>query len=78
MSIEQMLEDLRPCPECGGKIKLYSSVNPEHPEYNCFAKCQSCKKEYPMPKARLKTYQAIKIYPQSIKKAIRIWNEGGC
>ena len=29
-----------------------------------------------MPKAWLKTYGASKIYPQSIKKAIRIWNEG--
>lgn len=75
MDIEKLLEDLRPCPKCGGKIRLYSTVQPDK-DYNCFAKCVSCKMEYPLRKARLKTYGGAKIYPQSIKKAIRIWNEG--
>ena len=75
MDIERLLENLRPCPKCGGKIRLYSTLQPGK-NYNCLAKCMSCKEEYPMPKAWLKTYGASKIYPQSIKKAIRIWNEG--
>lgn len=74
MDIEKMLEDLRPCPKCGGKIRLYSRTNQEV-TYNCFARCQLCKEEYPLPEARLKVYNGVHIYPQSIKKAIRIWNE---
>lgn len=30
-----------------------------------------------MPEARLKVYRGNRIYTQSIKKAIRIWNESG-
>lgn len=43
--------------------------------YNCFAKCQNCKAEYPMPEAELKTYDGAKIYSASIRKAERLWNE---
>lgn len=74
MDIEKALEDLRPCPKCGGKIRLYSRADPKS-TYNCFARCKSCKEEYPLPEACLKTYKGVHIYPQSIKKAIRIWNE---
>lgn len=74
MNIEEALENLKPCPKCGGKISLYSTTDPNR-SYNCFAKCKSCKEEYPMPEANLKTYSGVKIYPQSIKKAIRLWNE---
>lgn len=64
--------ELRPCPKCGGEIKLYSCCSIDV-DYNCFAKCQKCKTEYPMPEAKLKTYGA-RIYPASIRKAERLWN----
>lgn len=79
IDIEKALEDLRPCPKCGGTIRLYSTADPDRTKdgYNCFAKCKTCKEEYPMPEAKLKVYRGNRIYTQSIKKAIRIWNESG-
>ncbi len=67
-----MKQELRLCPKCGGEIVLYSCCRIDV-NYNCFAKCQKCKKEYPMPEAELKTYGA-RIYSASIRKAERLWN----
>jgi hypothetical protein len=64
--------ELKPCPKCNGKIVLYSRCCIDA-DYNCFAKCEACGKEYPMPEARLASYGA-RIYPASIKKAERCWN----
>lgn len=77
MDLDRLFENLRPCPKCGGKINLYGTTDPDRTKhgYNCFAKCLGCKSEYPMPKAQLKTYKGCRVYPQSIKKAVRIWNE---
>lgn len=66
------LPKLKPCPKCGGEIKLYSHVSLEL-GFNCFARCKSCKTEFTVP-VELKT-KGAKIYPASIKKSYRIWNE---
>lgn len=65
-------ETLENCPSCGGRIILYSCCRIEVP-YNCFARCEECRTEYPMPEAWLVTY-GVRIYPSSIKKAERCWN----
>ncbi len=57
--------ELKPCPSCGGSIKLYSSCNPDIP-YSAFARCQKCKKEYPLPNVKLKHGNQIQLeYPKS-------------
>ncbi len=67
------MTNLEPCPKCKGEITLYSCVSMKA-NFNCFALCQKCKTEYPMPEAKLKAHGA-RIYPASIKKAERLWNE---
>ena len=66
------VDDLKPCPKCKGEIELYSSCYLTN-ESNCFARCKSCKSEFVVP-TELKA-KGVKIYPASIKKAHRIWNE---
>jgi RecJ-like exonuclease len=61
-----------PCPKCKGEIELYSSCNIVDGS-NCFARCKSCETEFVVP-VELKA-RGAKIYPASIKKAYRIWNE---
>ena len=65
-------EALENCPSCGGRIILYSRcrIGADH---NCFARCERCRTEYPMPEAWLATNGA-RIYPSSAKKAERCWN----
>ena len=67
------MTNLEPCPKCKGEIDLYSRAAWDK-DYNCFARCKKCRAEYPMPEARLKVHGA-RIYPASIKKAERLWNE---
>ena len=68
-----MNNNLEPCPKCGGEIILHSNVS-LHDNYNCYARCQKCKTEFPMPGANLRG-RGVRIYPSSIKKAERLWNE---
>ena len=65
--------ELENCPSCGGDIQLYSRTRMEDIGYNCFARCQKCKTEYPMPEAWL-VANGVRIYPSSAKKAERCWN----
>lgn len=66
------VDDLKPCPICNGEITLYSSCDIKNGS-NCFARCNSCKAEFVLP-MELKA-RGVRIYPTSIKKAHRIWNE---
>jgi transcription elongation factor Elf1 len=66
------LDELKPCPKCKGEIQLFS-CGYFTGDSNCFARCKSCKKEFVVP-TELKA-NGVKIYPASIKKAYRIWNE---
>lgn len=63
---------LNSCTKCGGKIKLYICNGKD--TYNCFARCENCKTEYPMPEAHL-VVKGTRIYMSSIKKAERCWNK---
>lgn len=63
---------LNPCPRCAGEIKLYSRTRMDA-DHNCFARCEKCGAEYPMPEAQL-VANGVRIYPSSIKKAERCWN----
>lgn len=65
--------NLASCPRCGGIVRLYGCSVPVD-GVNCFARCADCRREYPLPKAWLKS-RGVTIYPQSIKKAVRVWNE---
>lgn len=67
------MTNLEPCPKCGGEIDLYSCACWDK-AYNCFALCLTCGVKYPMPEAELKSH-GTRIYPASIKKAERLWNE---
>lgn len=66
---------LKPCPECGGKIKLYSNMNPNN-QFFSFARCTSCKKEYPLPTVKLRTWKSnpIRISKRMIREAEEAWN----
>ncbi len=70
--------ELKPCPECGGQIKLYSVCKPNIP-YSACAKCQNkkCRKEYPLPNVKLKTWKSnpIRISKTMIKQAEKEWNK---
>ena len=65
-------DNLKPCPKCKGEITLYSSCYITNGS-NCFARCESCKSEFAIP-TELKV-KGVKIYPASMKKARRLWNE---
>lgn len=67
--------ELKPCPKCGGTVKLYSKIDPED-NCDCYAKCLLCKAEYPFKVHFKLKPKSAKIYPQSIEKAKRIWNRG--
>lgn len=69
------MRELKPCPSCGGSIKLYSSCNLDRP-YFAFARCQKCKKEYPLPNVKLKTWKSnpIRISKVMIRQAENEWN----
>lgn len=68
--------ELKPCPSCDGKIILYSVCNPQIP-YSAMARCEKCKKEYPLPKVKLKTWKSnpIRISKSMVKDAEREWNK---
>lgn len=70
--------ELKLCPACGGQIKLYSTCNPNVP-YSAYAKCQNqkCKKEYPLPNVKLKTWRSnpIRISKSMIRQAEKEWNK---
>lgn len=67
---------LKPCPKCGGEIKLYSDLDPNDP-YVAFAKCTKCKKEYPLPTVKLKTWKSnpARISAEMIHDAEKAWNK---
>lgn len=68
--------ELKPCPSCGGKITLYSVCNPKIP-YSAMARCEKCRKEYPLPKVKLKTWKSnpMRISESMVKDAEREWNK---
>lgn len=67
---------LKSCPKCGGKIKLYSNMNPNDNTF-AFARCTSCKKEYPLPAVKLWTGKSntIRISKRMIREAAEAWNK---
>lgn len=67
---------MRPCIQCGGEIVLYSVCNPEVP-YSAMAKCKKCKKEYPLPTVKLKTWKSnpCRISKTMVKNAEKAWND---
>lgn len=67
--------ELKPCPECGGEVELYSSCNPNRP-YSAFARCMVCKREYPLPTVKLKVWKSnpIRISKSMIHDAEIAWN----
>ncbi len=66
---------LKKC-SCGGEVKLYSVCNPEFP-YSAMARCMLCKKEYPLPNVKMKTWKSnpIRISKSMIKDAEKEWNK---
>ena len=66
---------LKPCPKCRGEIKLYSDMDPNDP-YFAFARCAKCRKEYPLPNVKLKTWKSnpIRILAKMIHDAEEAWN----
>lgn len=69
-------KELKTCPVCGGEIVLYSCMNPEIP-YFAFARCKNCKKEFPLPKVKLKVWKSrpTRISQTMINQATREWNK---
>ena len=67
---------LKLCPKCGGKIKLYSHIKPGD-NYFMLARCTSCKKEYPLPTVKLRTWKSnpIRISKKMIHDAEKAWNK---
>lgn len=67
---------LKPCSECGGNIKLYSVCNSNIP-YHAKARCMGeCKKEYPLPEVKLKTWKSnsVRISKSMVRDAEKAWN----
>lgn len=67
--------ELKKC-NCGGEVKLYSVCDPNRP-YCAMAGCTVCKKEYPLPKVKLKAWKTngIRISKTMIKDAEKEWNK---
>lgn len=68
--------ELKPCPNCQEKIILYSVQDPQVP-YSAYAKCKKCKREYPLPKVKLKTWKSnpLRISQAMIRQAEKEWNK---
>lgn len=68
------IEELKPCPKCGGEIKTMCGTvrNPQ-----IYARCESCREEYDLPKVKLKTWKSnpIRISKTSIREAAEAWNK---
>lgn len=66
---------LKPCPSCGGQIKLYSDVN-LNDNFFALARCIICKKEYPLPAVKLRNWKSnpIRISKRMIHEAAEAWN----
>ena len=67
-----MKSKLKPCPKCGGEIKLYSVCKMDI-NYNCFARCHECKAEYILPDIKFEL-SGVKINKKSIREAEIAWN----
>lgn len=67
--------ELKKC-SCGGEVELYSSYNPNRP-YSAFTRCTVCKKEYPLPTVKIKTWKSnpIKISQSMVNDAVKAWNK---
>lgn len=67
---------LKLCPKCGGKIKLYSNINPND-NFFAFARCTACKEEYPLPTVKLRTWKSnpIRISKKMMCDAEKAWNK---
>lgn len=61
---------------CGGDVKLYSVCNPNLP-YSAMARCTLCKKEYPLPNVKLRTWKSnpTRISRTMVKDAEKEWNK---
>ncbi|MCH5340068.1 MAG: hypothetical protein J1E01_01245 [Acetatifactor sp.] len=69
-----MSEEMKPCPGCGGEIKLMGGLL-RVPE--AYAKCIDCNKEYDLPNVKIKTWPSnpIRISKTTIRQAVKSWNK---
>lgn len=65
---------LKKCPSCEGNIKLMA--NPFHigGKCDCFARCTKCKKEYDLPKTKLKILKNMRVSKTTMREASMEWN----
>lgn len=63
-------KELKPCPSCGGEIKIYTNIN-----RGAFARCYKCKKEFNICGMQsIPLYDGIKFRKSTVKKIQKMWN----
>lgn len=67
-----MNDKLKPCPFCGGEIKLYSHCGNDY--FGCLAKCQDCDAEYKLKTKLVFLKNSVKISKTVFAKATKEWN----
>ena len=70
------MEELKPCPKCGGEIRLMCGLLRD---VTIYAHCKECNTEYDLPEVKLKTWKSnpTKISKETIHKAEKTWNKMG-
>lgn len=68
------MEELKPCPKCGGEIVTMCGLLRTPPIY---AMCKKCKAEFDLPNVKLKTWKSnpIRISKTTIRQAAEWWNK---
>lgn len=62
--------ELKPCPECEGKIRIFT-----HIARGAFAVCQKCKREFDIcGMDQIPTYNGCRFRKSTADKIRRMWN----
>lgn len=73
MGKDRKMEELKPCPKCGGEIVTMCGIM-RTPQI--YAMCKSCRAEFDLPNVKLKTWKSnpIRISKTTIRQAAEAWN----
>lgn len=69
-----MDRELKKCPSCGGDIKLMANPFNRYSKCVFFARCTKCKKEYDLPKVKLRVLKNLRISKTTLREAEKEWD----
>jgi hypothetical protein len=67
--------ELKKCPSCGGDIKLMANPFRYEHDCDCFIRCKECRKEYELPRVKLKVLKNLRVSKTTLREASIAWNK---